>query len=277
MPKMDGIQCLRHIKEDKDGININTPVIVLTANAVSGSRKMYLDAGFDNYLTKPIDSETLENMMSTFLPVSKVRAAGLDHKETETLPDWIRNAPFIDSGIGIKNCGGVKSFISALEAYADGFESNRQEITKAKAEGRIRDYTTKVHALKSSSRIIGAMKIGELAEHLEMAGNAKDLNTINVYTDELLSYYSTLYYLLKQHIQIEEELKSKPFITPGKLKEAYVAIREIAQFFDYDTVTNIIDSLKEYSIPDNEKDKYKALLKAVANADWDEINNILKG
>ena len=54
MPEMDGIECLRRIKEDTEGLNFSTPIIALTANAVSGSREMYLDAGFDNYITKPI-------------------------------------------------------------------------------------------------------------------------------------------------------------------------------------------------------------------------------
>ena len=57
MPGIDGIETLHRMKELAGNLNKNTPTISLTANAISGARKMYIDAGFNDYLTKPIDSE----------------------------------------------------------------------------------------------------------------------------------------------------------------------------------------------------------------------------
>ena len=277
MPKMDGIECLQHIKEDTEGININTPVIALTANAVSGSREMYLEAGFDNYLTKPIDSEALETMMSTLLPVSKVRAAKREEAKDGKLPEWLESIPFIQQDIGVKNCGDKESYLNAIKAFVDAFESNRDEIIKARGENRIADYTIKVHALKSSARIIGAMKIGDLAEKLEAAGNQNDINEINAHTDELINYYSSLCYMLMRHTKDEGKAVNKPLISKEKLREAFMTIAEISQLFDYDTVTGVMENLGKYSVPEDEIDKIKALKKAVANADWDEIKRLVKG
>ncbi|MBE5913454.1 MAG: response regulator [Pseudobutyrivibrio ruminis] len=67
MPDKDGIETIKEMKECNDTPNAKTPVICLTANAVSGMREMYINAGFDDYLTKPIDTGRLENMLLTYL------------------------------------------------------------------------------------------------------------------------------------------------------------------------------------------------------------------
>ena len=59
MPGMDGVEAMKKIKDMKDGPCANTPIIVLTANAVEGSKEKYLEDGFDGYLSKPIESEKL--------------------------------------------------------------------------------------------------------------------------------------------------------------------------------------------------------------------------
>lgn len=68
MPEKDGIETLKEMKACADTPNQNTPVICLTANAISGMREMYIEAGFDDYLTKPIDTVKLENMLLEYLP-----------------------------------------------------------------------------------------------------------------------------------------------------------------------------------------------------------------
>ena len=57
MPDMDGIETLEHLRET--GKNTETPAVALTANAVSGARDMYLNAGFTDYLSKPVDGAKL--------------------------------------------------------------------------------------------------------------------------------------------------------------------------------------------------------------------------
>ena len=75
MPGKDGIETLHEMKEQNDNPNLDTPCICLTANAISGAREYYLDAGFDEYLTKPVDSSRLEEMMCRFLPSEKIVSA----------------------------------------------------------------------------------------------------------------------------------------------------------------------------------------------------------
>ena len=72
MPEMDGIETMRRMRETAGNPNKDTPVISLTANVVSGARNMYIDAGFRDYLTKPINGTQLENMILKYLPPEKV-------------------------------------------------------------------------------------------------------------------------------------------------------------------------------------------------------------
>ena len=68
MPEMDGIETFHAIKGRKDNPNAAVPIIALTANAILGAKKDYLEAGFTDYLSKPVDGETLEKMIMKYLP-----------------------------------------------------------------------------------------------------------------------------------------------------------------------------------------------------------------
>jgi CheY-like chemotaxis protein len=72
MPEMDGTETLHRLKEIKDSPNTDTPVIVLTANAIDGAAEEYLAAGFDDYVSKPATGEVLENVLLKYLPEEKI-------------------------------------------------------------------------------------------------------------------------------------------------------------------------------------------------------------
>ena len=73
MPDKDGIETLHELKEREGNSNISTPAICLTANAVLGAREEYLSAGFDDYITKPIDPEILEELLRKYIPAEKIK------------------------------------------------------------------------------------------------------------------------------------------------------------------------------------------------------------
>lgn len=72
MPVMDGIETIGNIRSDENGINSKTVIIALTANAIAGSREFYLEKGFDDYITKPIDADNFEETIIKYLPQEKV-------------------------------------------------------------------------------------------------------------------------------------------------------------------------------------------------------------
>ncbi len=73
MPGMDGIEMLHRLRRESMNPNQHKPCIALTANAMSGARDYYISEGFEDYLSKPIDSAALEKMLMDFLPAEKIR------------------------------------------------------------------------------------------------------------------------------------------------------------------------------------------------------------
>ena len=72
MPIMDGIEALHRIREQADGLNTDTPVVALTANALVGAQEMYLSEGFVSYLSKPVKGADLEECLLKILPEDKI-------------------------------------------------------------------------------------------------------------------------------------------------------------------------------------------------------------
>lgn len=64
MPDLNGIETFELLKKDNDNLNLSTPVIMLTANAMAGAEKEYKEIGFDAYLSKPIEMSKLEKVIN---------------------------------------------------------------------------------------------------------------------------------------------------------------------------------------------------------------------
>ncbi len=284
MPDMDGIETLHKLRARENDPNLVTPVICLTANAISGAREKYLAEGFDNYLTKPIESEKLEDMLIEYLPEEKIVRAGSDtDAETDEtgndtqIPDCITDISEIDIKTGIKNCGGMEGYLKTIKIYAQTVKDHADETEQFFRSGDIKNATIKIHAMKSSSRIIGATDLGELAQELENAGNEGDTVKLGDHIDELLMRYRKIGEALSPLLSDEEADESdlKP-ISGGELGQLYTAISEFITVSDYDSVIDLIETLKGYRVPDNEKDRRNALIKAADEIRYEDIKEIIE-
>lgn len=277
MPVKDGIETLKELHSKPDDPNFHTPAVCLTANAVSGARETYISAGFNDYLTKPIDPDHLETVLLKYLPPEKIQNADAEEpedNETAFPSELISGIVMIDTAEGIRRCGDKESYLDALTVYAECAADNADEIERLWRERDIVNFTVKVHALKSTSRVIGAMQLGDFAERLEKAGDLNNTELLEKETDFLIADYRKLGNALSPLLKENQEA-DLPEMPPEKLEEAYSAIRELAEMFDYDSVTFIMQSLSEYRVPDAERERYEELKKAVSKPDWDMIKSVL--
>ena len=290
MPEKDGIETLHELRSRPKDPNINTPAICLTANAISGAREQYLAAGFDDYLTKPIDSAKLEEMLLQYLPKEKIQEPGsepisnaddldsiLDEDEP-VVPEFLSEISEIDTAAGITNCGSVEGYISALKTYAGMIHDHVAETEKFWQAGDLPNATIKIHATKSTSRIIGAVEIGELAQELELAGKAGDTGKVSERIDELLERCSTLGERLKPLIgdEADEDDPDKPLISQDELSEIYVTLDSFVSSSDMNSALEMIEGLREYRVPENEISRCAALIKAATEYEYDTIINIME-
>lgn len=295
MPEMDGIETLHAMDSLEGNMNTETPVIVLTANAVAGSREMYIREGFTDYMTKPVSYRMLRESLLRYLPADKVekREACPDDTETESAPTPIPDIEGIDVSEGIKNTGDAETLLEVIKRFAEGIDDNADRIERELSEQDIKDYTVHVHALKSSSRLIGALELSEMALELEKAGNAylkseaegdetaanEALSKISQETPELLSLYRSFSEKLAGICDpgTGEAGEKLTEITEEELNEMLNAIREFAEAFDMDTADSVMAQLDDCSVPDDKKEMVSSLKKAVRNVDRDAILSLLAG
>ena len=279
MPGLDGIETLRRLQamnKKENALNAHTPVVALTANAVSGAREEYIAAGFDDYLTKPIDSHKLEAMLRNMLPQEKVKAAGVAAvPQEEQLPDWLEYVVGIDPHKGVEHCGSVTAYMDALKVFAQSIESNAEEIQRYYDTGDWQNYTTKVHALKSTARVIGAAELSEKARRLEDAGNNCYCDEIETGTGPLLDLYRSYAASLSMLIPAEKTDAEKTPISPEELAEAWQAMTEVVASFDYDSLEYMLDELSGYQLPEAEAEKLAQIKKAAAVPEWDKLQQLL--
>lgn len=87
---------------------------------------------------------------------------------------------------GLKHCRNARVYLEAVRTFLDTAENNIADIERYHRENDMRSFTVKIHALKSTSRIIGAEELGAFAEMLEKAGNDNDIEVIEKNADKLI-------------------------------------------------------------------------------------------
>lgn len=218
MPEPDGIQTFEQMQEKTDHMNIGTPVVVLTANAIVGAREMYLEKGFTDYLSKPIRYKELAEILCRHLPddmikkkasvaAAKEKAAETEARaETEKQGDDMsentkgsleKRFGFLNTKEGMGYCMNDEEFYTEmLETY---LESDKRGLMSEAFEAEDwKKYETYVHGLKSTSLNIGADMLSEHAKALEYA--AKDGN--HAYIRE---HHASV---LKEYEELLEKLKN---------------------------------------------------------------------
>ena len=202
MPHMDGVEAFHRLREDKQGINYKTPVIILTANAVAGMKQQYLEKGFNGFLSKPVQATLLEETLKRFLPEELVTLSEqeqIDDEEEQERRQSIRQAVDdlrlsdmdLDDALQYSS-GTVADMLENIEGYLSDSVSNRERIKKEFEAENWNDLKIHVHALKSTSRIVGAIHMAYLAEQMEHAAGSEDISYIKQNMENLLYEHEQL-------------------------------------------------------------------------------------
>ena len=289
MPQMDGTEAMQNIRSQDGGMNHDTPVICLTADAVSGAREEYLRLGFTNYLSKPVEGPAIENMLVKYLPESKVilqktfaddeSSNGTDAGHTE-LEEFYETAEGLSYDDAVRVCSNEDILARTLEQFYRSINENSNAIELFFMNGDYKNYTIKVHALKSSARLIGALKLSDDARHLEDCGNdlsESSMLQIQERTPKLLEDYRSLIDILSPLYAAKDKAReSAPEISRESLNEAYEAIKEFSASFDIDAIDSVIEEVRKYKIPESESARFEKIENSARNMDWNGLNDALK-
>ena len=285
MPRKDGIETLYELRAQKNNPNQATPTVCLTANAISGAREEYIAAGFDDYLAKPINSGKLEDMLLAYLPKEKIKEAenreGAEEEDPACdggeLPEALaplKGQDWIDLDAGVRNSCSVKAYMSLLKLFYESLDETADELERFCAEENIKDYTVKVHALKSSARLIGAVDFGEEAQKLESAGKNGDWEYIRAHQEAFMAKYRSFKTPLSA-VFAEEKTEGKPVAGMELMADVYEKIRMAADDMDCDQLDRIFADMEEYRVPDSETALYEELRAASSRFDYEAILKLL--
>ncbi|MCR4999945.1 MAG: response regulator [Lachnospiraceae bacterium] len=284
MPKMDGVELLKYIRDLEDNPNQHIPCIVLTANAISGAREEFLHYGFDDYLAKPVNGQLLEQVVMQYLPQEKLVFEGMaDYEEKTSDPnsleveikirEALKNAKMINVDKALEFCDNAIILRDALEEFYLGIDAKSHDIEKFAIEKDFRNYTILVHALKSSARLIGAAQLSTYAAYLEECGDNEREDKIRELTPELLRQYRSIGSILANLFRREED--DLPEISEAELNQAWEDLKELLEVYDYNNADRIMEMLKGYRLPESQKEKFDKVRELMAAVDREQLLMLL--
>ncbi|MBO4904877.1 MAG: response regulator [Lachnospiraceae bacterium] len=216
MPDPDGIKTLEVIRSDPDSKNKETPAVVLTANALAGSDKIYSDAGFAGYLTKPLDASLLEQTVKKYLPADKILPVGKgddpsdvivftansasfeQEPDLDSLRDKLKKIDGLDYETALKYAGGhedlLKDTVGIIASESEEkIERMRNCILSEDWEG----YELVTHSIKGLMASLGLNDLSERAKKHENAATGRDIDFIRSDSESFIEAYRDVCMRLK--------------------------------------------------------------------------------
>ena len=278
MPGMDGMEAARIIREEIGTEYAKTvPLIALTANAIVGSEKKFLENGFQAFLPKPIDISRLDEVIRHWVR-DKDRTGDLNDM-TEGMQDYEladadwhhvdrrsgidrrvfgKFVPGLEAHKGINRFGGITPYMEILHSYINSTRPLLETIGNVGPEN-LKQYATRVHGIKGASQGIGAFEVGGLAGALEKAAKEGDFSFLNennqAFIDAAQKLTNDIEKLLEElRFHLHRPIKDKPDNeTLAKLllacknfdMDAVDAAMAEIDMFSYESDSGLVDWLHE--------------------------------
>lgn|GEM_PF-339128 len=259
MPVMDGVEATRIIRSKNNDYYKKLPIVALTANAVSGSRQMFLDAGFDDYLAKPIELGQLNKILKKFIPEDMQKPLEINEKmKNEIIYDATAVSEMFSPSLGLKYMGGNKDdYIEVLNVFVNESENKKERLTQFFETQDWKSYIIDVHALKSTSLTIGAQSCSEMAKELETAGREGNYSVIEAGHSNLMFMYDRVLALIKDYLSssenslaeenggVDNEMMDE--ISDEKLRELIFFMRRSCENYDVQSAREVAKNAKGFS------------------------------
>ena len=227
MPNMDGIECFHRIRSKSGEYYSQGPIIALTANAIAGSREMFLQEGFNEFVAKPIDNSLLHQILEDFIPDYKKNYID-EMLEQNPTDEPAEKDPFdmegIDMALALGYCGDdINNFVDLARIFCESAPKTLADIEKYHEQKDWENYAILVHALKSTSKTLGAVGLSDLAWTEEQAGKAADVEKIENNHEALINEYKRVIELFESNPKIYEQEETEPAGAGTQLKDGSTA------------------------------------------------------
>ena len=269
MPGMDGIEAANAIRALGTDYAKNLPIIALTANVISGNEEMFLNKGFQAFLSKPVNIYRLDEVIRYWIR-DKVKEKELNKNEHLTSDQLLadldnsQNKRILTnrrSGIdrrmiqkkytglniekGIRRfCEDEKVYFNVLRSFAKNTRPLLDSIVNVSKES-LNDYATTVHGIKGSSHGIFADMLGDAAERLEKAAKAGDYEYVSVHNKTFLNAAWKLIHDLEEMLKDVDSMSTKPTMDKPD-DELLRNLHKACEMYDIDGVDAAMAAIESY-------------------------------
>ncbi len=273
MPEVDGIEATHIIRRMLPSYS-DTPIIALTANAVGGAREMFIKEGMNDFVAKPIEVKDIISKLRKWLPQDKILPANKVEGNEESSERKLVDIPELNVENAISMLGSEKLYLSVLKEYYSSIDKKAGSIQSHYCREEWKEYTIEVHALKSTSRQIGADDVGELAAELEQAGKDNNIELIREKTQHLLDEYMRFKKILAP-IFAEEETEANTEHADNNIMLSLISkIDEALENYDILQIDDVIAEMDGYEYDERYQPIFNNLKKAAENSDIDKCLEI---
>ena len=287
MPGLDGIETFHIMKEMDDFPSKDSPVVILTANALVGAKEKYLAEGFTDFLAKPIDFTKLEAMIAKLLDPSLLQevdtslhvSAPVIRKDT-SLPEH----PFVDgldwnyADIHFTSkqmlTDTLRFFADSLEYEAAGLEQLFHTILTETPD--YKEYRVKVHGMKNSAATVGIVPLAGMAKMLEDAARAENKETLLSLTPVFLTYWRSYKEKLVPLFSAvpSADTKTTALEHVDEIDALFAQVRHAAAAMDIDELDRLWKCLDSYSYEEPLQTKIDEIHHAIIAFDIDFLQGI---
>ncbi len=181
----------------------------------------------------------------------------------------------IDVSLGYSFCGEGESYLAAIQRYYFSYEKNRENILQHEQSEDLEAYTREVHALKSNSKMIGAIRMFAICEQLEHCGRKKDVQTIHEMTPTLIDEYTNVISLLEPYGKFPQVHLANEIGADEAKELGRQAIDAIVDFDD-ELALVLIEKLKGYPFRYRQKGMLSRACDSIAVLEYDEALDLVK-
>ena len=263
MPEMDGVETLRALRRIWANTGRDPVVIAFSANAVSGAREMFLREGFDEFIAKPIMNRDMMRLLRKVLPASSIVYAAEKDEEGQSGDDgagpageglrYLEERGFRTED-GLHYCNNDSSFYQeVLMRFAQDAEHKAERIEDAFRQGDLKNYRILVHALKSSSKMVGAEALSGMAKNSEKAAKNQDAGYVNEHHKALMDQYREaarhIHEALCPAAEAEEaaEPEAGTGISETELLRYLSELKAAIDTYEMDKAENLFTEMSEFS------------------------------
>ena len=181
----------------------------------------------------------------------------------------------LDTKTGMDYTGGSDKYLSAIKRYRGSYEKNRIKIAEYLKNKDYESYMITVHALKSNSRMIGAMSLGEAFEELEMAARSNSIEVIDAKTQPILEMYDGL---IKKLSPIDElgDVRAADEISADVAKDTADKLLVALDDFDDELSKELAKKLSGYPFRITQKEKLKEAIAYIEDFMYDEAIDVIR-